>query len=318
MRRAETRRALAALALLALGGCAGAPTHPDAFSFAVLGDTPYTAAEEGPYRAMLRQIDASPVAFVIHVGDILGHETGCTEEVYQRRKAEFDASVHPFVYTPGDNEWTDCGAHGRDAIASLARLREIFFADRHSLGRSRIELWAQDRCADAACTCPAHPENRFWTRAGVRFVTLNLPGSENNTGKDAANDAEARCRNEANAAWLEQAVRASDRSQTRALVIAIQADPWRSRKGAYDGFLAQVRDAARRLKKPVLLVHGDTHLLIMDTPFRDVLGNTVANITRLETYGSPFVGWVKVTVDPDDPEIFRFEPHLVKLVLPGL
>jgi hypothetical protein len=255
---------------------------------------------------------------VIHVGDMLGHHVPCSEEIYQRRKAEFDASAHPFIYTPGDNEWTDCGPRGKDAIPQLARLREVFFATRQSLGRSRIELSAQDRCADEACACPAHPENRFWTRAGVRFVTLNFPGSENNTGKDAANDAEAACRNQANAAWLEQAVRASEQSQTRALVIAIQADPWRSRKGSYEPFLAGVRDAARRLKKPVLLVHGDTHLLITDTPFKDVLGNTMERITRLETYGSPFVGWVKVAVDPDDPEIFTFEPHLVKLVLPTL
>jgi hypothetical protein len=25
---------------------------------------------------------------------------------------------------------------------------------------------------------------------------------------------------------------------------------------------------------------------------------------RLETFGSPFIGWIKVTVDPDDPQVF--------------
>jgi len=174
----------------------------------------------------------------------------------------------------------------------------------------------QDQCADAACGCPAHPENRFWTRAGVRFVTLNIPGSDNNVGFDAANDAEAACRDAANGQWLERAIRASEHSQTRGLVIAIQANPWDSRKPVYHAFLRQVVEAARRVKKPVLLIHGDTHTQRVDTPFRDSLGHTILNITRLETYGSPFVGWVKVTVDPDEPEIFSFAPKLQAFVPP--
>jgi hypothetical protein len=315
MRTIEPLRAAGAALLLCLAGCASAPRHPEAFSFAVMGDTPYTPAEVGPYHAMLKAIDAAPVAFVIHVGDITSGAGDCSEALYAQRKAEFDASAHPFIYTPGDNDWTDCRRTKKDPGERLERLRQVFFADRQSLGRARIEMSVQDRCADVACRCPAHPENRFWTRAGVRFVTLNIPGSNNNEGFDAAGDAEAACRNEANAQWLEQAVRASERSETRGLVIAIQADPWVGMKRVYEPFLRQVRDAARRLHRPVLLVHGDSHTLTIDTPLRDTFGNPIGNITRLETYGSPFVGWVKVTVDPDDPELFSFEPKLQALAL---
>jgi hypothetical protein len=226
MRTIEAVRAAGAALLLCLAGCASAPRHPEAFSFAVMGDTPYTPAEVGPYHAMLKAIDAAPIAFVIHVGDITSGAGDCSEALYAQRRAEFDASVHPFIYTPGDNDWTDCRRTKKDPGERLERLRQVFFADRQSLGRARIEMSVQDRCADVACRCPAHPENRFWTRAGVRFVTLNIPGSNNNEGFDAAGDAEAACRNEANAQWLEQAVRASERSETRGLVIAIQADPW--------------------------------------------------------------------------------------------
>jgi hypothetical protein len=35
----------------------------------------------------------------------------------------------------------------------------------------------------------------------------------------------------------------------------------------------------------------------------------VKNFTRVETYGSPFLGWVKGTVDAADPKVFRFEPR---------
>ena len=317
----EARAACVALSLALLAGCASQPKHPDAFSFAVMGDTPYNEGEEKAHGAMLAALSREDVAFVIHVGDFKSGSSPCTDELYVRRKAEFDAVEHPFILTPGDNDWTDCRrprAGGMDPIERLAQLRRVFFPDRRSLGRTPIEMAAQDQCLEAGCRCAAHPENRFWSRGGVRFVTLNIPGSDNNVGFDAANDAEAACRDEANARWLEQAVHASERSQTRALVIAIQANPWETRKPVYRAFLAQVVEASRRLKKPVLLVHGDTHTYRVDVPFRDAMGHPILNITRLETYGSPYVGWVKVTVDPDDPEIFSFAPNLQAFVPPPL
>ena len=65
-----------------------------------------------------------------------------------------------------------------------------------------------------------------------------------------------------------------------------------------------------RLGRPVLFVHGDTHTYRVDRPFRDEKGDRVPNLTRLEVYGSPQVGWVRVTVDPNDSDLFRFEPSL--------
>jgi len=313
--KVELARAAGALLLALVAGCATHPRNPDAYSFAVMGDTPYTPAEEGPYHLLLQQLDTANVAFVIHVGDIISGSGACTDALYAKRKAEFDAVAHPFIYTPGDNEWTDCHRAGWDSIERLAALRKVFFADRKSLGRNPIELAAQDHCLAPDCHCPAVPENRFWTRGGVRFVTLSVPGSNNNTGRNAVNDAEAACRQEANFAWLEQAVHASENSQTVALVIALQADPWAPKEPVYEPLLARVRDAARRLQKPVLFVHGDSHIYTVDTPFKDAMGNTLARITRLETYGSPFVGWVEVGVDPDDPEVFSFKPHLVSVAL---
>lgn len=311
-------RWMAAACLLA-AGCATRPPHPDAFSFAVMGDTQYNAREEQAFVEMLERMGREDLAFVVHVGDIMGG-VECTDALYRRRRAEFDASAHPFIYTPGDNEWTDCRQRrrgARDPVERLARLREIFFPDRWSLGRKRIETFAQDQCIEPDCRCGAVPENRFWSRGGVRFVTLSVPGSENNQGYDARSDEEARCRNEANRRWLEQAVRASERSETIALVILLQANPWDSKRNTYRDLLRQVEAAWRRVRKPVLFVHGDSHNQRVDTPFTDSLGNTLLGITRLETFGSPFIGWIRVSVDPDDPQVFGFEPKLHKLVPPN-
>ena len=100
-------------------------------------------------------------------------------------------------------------------------------------------------------------------------------------------------------------------------MILFQANPWHSKRNVYGALLRQIEDAAKRLRKPVLLVHGDSHRQRVDTPFQDAFGNAIPGLVRLETFGSPFLGWVRVTVDPDDPNVFRFEPRLHALVPPG-
>jgi hypothetical protein len=199
-----------------------------------------------------------------------------------------------------------------DPLERLAKLRQVFFATHWSLGAVRIETRVQE---DRVAPCGAYPENREWMRAHVRFVTLNIPGSDNNVGFDKASDDEALCRNAANRRWLAQAVASSEGPGTRALVVAIQADPWDTKKPVFKEFLAQLEETARHLRKPVLFVHGDTHTYRADTPFADA-GGAIFNLMRLETYGSPFVGWVKVTVDPERPEVFSFEPKLEAMVPP--
>lgn len=318
----------AALTFVALHGCTPATHAPpasrsaDAWSFAVVGDTPYNEREERRFLALIEHVNAEDVAFTVHVGDFKGGGR-CSDELFARRRAQFDSFAKPLVYTPGDNEWTDCRrAHmgSSDPIDALARLRKVFFAERFSLGRERLATDAQDACLEPpveGCGCGALPENRAWTVKGVRFVTLNIPGSDNNVGYDAANDAEARCRNEGNRRWLGAAFERAQSSGVRALVVAIQANPWDSRKPVYKDFLAQLESSTERLGKPVLFVHGDTHTYQADAPFRDAAGNRRAWPKRLETYGSPFVGWVKVTVDPAQADPFRFEPRLEAFVPPS-
>ncbi len=310
------RAAVAALAAV-LAGCAARPPGPDAFAFAVIGDAPYEDRELPLFDAMLAGLAPEPLAFVVHVGDFKrGSGPPCTDALYADRRARLDASPHPLVYTPGDNDWTDCRreASGRaDPLERLRRLREIFFADAFSLGRVRMPVAVQDGCAardGAACRCPGLPENRLWTKRGVVFATVHRVGSNDGRGFDAAGDAEQRCREAAGRAWIERALRLAESPGMRGLALFTQADPWvKSRDGAYDGLLAQVAAGARRLAKPVLFVHGDTHEYRADHPFVDGFGKPVENALRVESFGSPQVGWVRVTVDPEDPALFRAEPH---------
>jgi hypothetical protein len=312
-------RFLRALALLAiLGGCATRPPHPDTFSFGVMGDVPYAESEVSAVAAMIARMGTEPLAFVVHVGDLkAGSNSPCTDELLAGRRAMLDASRHALVYTPGDNDWTDCrrATNGSmDPLERLARLRALFFADAWSLGRSRMPLARQDGCAErggASCACPGIPENRLWTKAGVVFATIHVVSSNDNKGFDAANDAEQRCRAAANRAWIERAARMAEAPGQRGLVVLGHVNPWLSdRSGVHDPLFAQLAAVGRRLAQPMLYVHGDTHAYTLDRPFRDSLGKPVENIVRLEVPGSPLVGWVRVTVDPNDPALFRVEPRL--------
>ncbi len=54
----------------------------------------------------------------------------------------------------------------------------------------------------------------------------------------------------------------------------------------------------------------DTHFFKIDKPLLKQ-DNLLKNFTRLETFGSPNVHWVKVTVIPKSANVFRFEPVIV-------
>ncbi len=80
----------------------------------------------------------------------------------------------------------------------------------------------------------------------------------------------------------------------------------------FDRFLAALAEEAKAYARPVVLIHGDSHRFVHDQPLVDQAGQKVANVTRVETFGSPDVGWVEVTIDPKDPAQLRVEPRLVE------
>src|SRR5687768_9234496 len=107
--RARLCKRFAALGLAALlAGCwTPAPAPGGAsFSFAVFGDGPYHPIENGRARRVFAALRARPAAFVIHIGDIMWQR--CTDDAYRARRALIETIGHPVVYTPGDNEWSDC------------------------------------------------------------------------------------------------------------------------------------------------------------------------------------------------------------------
>jgi hypothetical protein len=284
-----------------------------AFSFAVLGDTPYSALEVLAVPHVLREADQAGVAFVVHVGDLKAASEPCSDRLLRERRALLDASPRPLVYVPGDNEWTDChrqSAGGYDPRERLDALRRIFFTDDESLGRQKLRLLRQ---GDEDPRFRPYRENVRWIAGNVVFVTLNVPGSNNNLGRDERMDAEHAARMTANFAWLTQAVELARQPAIRGLVVFAHGEPRFDRPAdpadGYTGWRYALRAHVSTLGKPVLYVHGDGHRYRVDQPLRDLLTHDrIATFTRVEVFGSPVVGWVRVSVDPDAASPFAIAP----------
>ena len=288
-------------------------------SFGLFGDTPYSHWERQHLPDLIGEMGREALAFVVHDGDIKSGSSECSDQVLQDILAAFQASQHPLVYVPGDNEWTDCHRFSNglyDPLERLAKLRELFFADDQALGQRPLVLQRQSR--DPAFA--SYRENVRWEAGGALFVGLNLPGSHNNYAGSSFLGGpvpEFVARSAANRVWLAQAFAQARSQQQAGILIVIQANPgfedFNAGQGhpGYQDFLTQLREETQAFSGQVVLVHGDTHRQQINQPMRDAASRAVVtNFTRVETFGYPFFGWIKATVDATDPQVFRFSPRL--------
>jgi hypothetical protein len=305
------------------------------FTVALWGDTPYSATETAKLPALIADINAARVDFSIFDGDIKSGSSQCTDDVYTTAIARFNTFRAPMVYVPGDNEWTDChriNNGGFNALERLRHVRETMFAEDESFGRRKMRLEHQGEPGSE------YAENTRWVRGDVVFLGLNIPGSNNNkvgptdclsaksnrTQADCdADNAEYQARDAANIAWLRESFALAKSRGLRGLMVVIQADMSfdlpetetfneRTQPGfdGYNAFIAAIVEETRAFAGQVVLVHGDIHFFKVDKALVDQ-AHLVPNFTRVETFGSPNVHWVKVTVDPQSRNLFRFEPMIV-------
>jgi hypothetical protein len=308
----------------ASGGSSGGSGGAGAFSIAIWGDTPYSPVEAAAVPTLIDQVNASDVRYTIFVGDLTGGR--CDNGTFTQATDRFDSFTRPMLYVPGDNEWTDCHTTAQDPIERLAYLRHKMFATNHTFGKNTFTVLQQ----------PGYPENARWETNSVVFASLNVPGSNDNhvadpdapeegTPRESADrraaEAEYRTRDQADRDWLHETFEDAARSGAKAVVVAMQADPGFDVAPAtratrhldgFDPLLAAVASEARAFARPVVILHGDSHRYRVDHPLLDpATGQPIPNLTRVESFGSPSVGWVRVTFDPADPAFVSVQPHLV-------
>ena len=281
--------------------------HGETWRFALIGDVPYSDYERRELPRMLDAIADTNVAFVAHIGDIKHGQGRCDDEVFKDRRQLFAASRVPFIFVPGDNEWSDCsrlsnGAY--DPLERLAALRALFWQRPGSLGRKTIALERQPG---------DYLEHSRFRLGPVLFVTLNLPGPDNNFGWRDQPSAEFQARNPVVLQWLKESFAIARDQRLAGIVLLFQADPGFknfSQGLAHRGFrefLEALRRETLAFGGQVVAVHGDTHISRIDHPLRDDNGKPIANLTRVETFGYPLMGWTRGIIDTDSPTLFRFE-----------
>jgi hypothetical protein len=293
-----------------------APLPPNSFAFAVFGDGPYRSWEVGRYRRLLKDVASSNVQWLLHVGDLFWYP--CSNANLANSMDMLNAVPVPVIYTPGDNEWTDCHEDIAGRFIPIDRLQQIrrtFFArPLQSLGTRRMTFASQAQ--DSSWS--EFVENKRWRFGGFLFITIHMVGSGNALakypGRTPMDDAEVERRSAAALAWLDQAFAIATRDSLRGLVVAMHADPgFEVDAGAYPAYVAFADRLAERTKafgRPVLLIHGDGHDFQVDHPFQK-RDTSFSIFSRLETFGSPDIGWVRVVIDSVAGKIWRYEPRVM-------
>lgn len=291
------------------GAGSGNPADRSANSvtLAIIGDVPYGTAQEATFSDLIGAVNDDPkVRTVVHVGDIKSGSTTCTDERFAAVRRAFDTFEDPLVYTPGDNEWTDChrvnnGAY--DPLERLAAIRALFFsAPGTALGRHPMRVESQ----------PALVEDVRWIESRVAFATLHVIGSNNGlapwTGLGQVvptplQAAEVDARIDAVLAWVDGTFDAAEASGLRGVVLAMQADTWSpSPASAQQAIVSCIATRTAAFDGQVLLLQGDSHRFVADDP----LG--LPNFTRIVVHGEtlPFE-YLRLTVDPRAAQLFSCE-----------
>ncbi len=314
--RLNTFTTAAAVALVAAGVGTGiqpataadeAAPNQQAFSFGVIGDIPYGAAEIAKFPARIQDINAdSALKFVTHVGDIKNGSSVCSDEYFQQIRTGFDTFEHPLVFTPGDNEWVDCHRANNGAYNPLERLdtlREVFFNEPGKTLGATMPVKSQENLG--------LPENVRFTQNRVAFSVVNVQGSNNSLqpwtglGKTAATPeqlAEVEHRTQAVLAQLRETFADATRRNDRAVVLMTQADMFDpalldaalANPETVSGFREIVRtivEETNRFEGPVYLINGDSHVYAENEPLAE-------GSPWLTVYGQPAADELeRITVD---------------------
>lgn len=320
----------AALASGGRGDAADGGLGPRPYAIGLWGDLPYNDVQKTVgVPNLVADMNAQRLAFTAHDGDLKSGSSECSDDVYAFAKATLNSLRAPAIFTPGDNDWTDCDRNPSYSSAErLAYERTVLFPTPFSLGQRRLRQDVQ---------AAPYVENRRWTVRHVTYATLNVQGSCNNLCDTAPDPAEYAARNAADIAWLRETFARARADGSAAVMVIFQANPgWDASDATrapvrdpatlaqtgpdpdgYQAFLRVLREETIAFRRPVVAVHGDSHYFRVDKPLLDAQGRRLENFTRVETFGdhqengTNDAQWLKVLVDPRSREVFSYQPQIV-------
>lgn len=283
-------------------------TQSSAFSFGVIAKPLKAAAGENMVRDAIAESDADNLAFVVANGVKAGDES-CSDEVYKNRRSLFDEAKNGLIVSITASDWAQCvNAKNRSISAErLSRLRDVFFADEFSFGDSKIQLVHQS-------TMPkfrVYAENMHWRIGDVMFATVNLPSNNNNFQNAAGRNSEFEDRQIANNDWLKRVFLTAKISKLDGVVIFCDGNPLvhvehssffstASKREGFADIRKQIAAFSGKFQGKILIVHSDLDARRMS----NATGiDWKGNIGTLHTEAP----WIKITVDPAQPQLFAMK-----------
>ena len=283
-----------------------------------LGDMPYGPQEQAypAFKALIAEINRRAPDFTIHIGDTKSGVEPCSDQELLAQRDFMNSFASALIYTPGDNEWTDCHrllAGAYDPLERLRFIRRHYFPADESLGGQPIRI---ERQADVMPGFEPFVENSRFNWRGVWFVTAHVVGSNNNFDAVEGSDAtvEFLARDEADRVWLADSFDKAEAADADAVVVAIHADMFGdgfdpkqetfSPHSGYKRFAETLVRKAKSFRKRVFLLFGDSHEFRVFHPFP----RSAENLTAVEVYGAELMHAVEITFRLDPTPMFTFSP----------
>ena len=122
---------VAVVAGFAVGGNGNGNKKTSQYAIGLWSDLPYSAVQENPgIPNLIAELNGADIQFTVNDGDLkAGNGTsgnppsaGCDDPLYERALGWLNSLEKPAMFTPGDNDWTDCDRTSNGGFNSLERL----------------------------------------------------------------------------------------------------------------------------------------------------------------------------------------------------
>ena len=274
------------------------------YSFLVIGDQPYGTTQLSQFPAWISTMNAANPVMTFHVGDIKLSERRCDSAYMTKILGLFNKFKTALIYTPGDNNWTDCSqpvSGGYNPLERLTKLRSVMYpVPGRSLGQAPIPLSSQ--------SSTGFPENVRVIRDGVVYVVVHTVGENDDllpwagrTNATPAQKAEQAKRMASAIHTIQAAFQQAKDTGSRAVTILLHVDmfdpthtPVPARLTAYKPLVQTLIDETNQFKGSVYLFNGDSHEFRNDYPLAS--GSKWLSIYGVKGYSTKFQ---RITVDGD-------------------
>lgn len=293
----------------------------------IVGDMPYNDMEkqmlQGPSGVLYQLINETKPSMIMHLGDLKAGSKSCTDSLLKEHKALL-AQIYPnkLIYTPGDNEWTDCDRktlkHSYDELERLDYLIKLMYQTPPVLDQKLKNVQTQNN----------QIENKLWINERLAVASIHLVGTSNGRANiylsnkaDAITKVDIRDKHNFN--WLKKI-----EQQTKdfdALIIGFQADIYQKKLitsgscnptkfltcDAFSEYRQAFKELAKRINKPVLISHGDTSEYCFEQ-----MDNNLWHLNAAGDYAYPDA--TKVTYNKNSTSMPFSVSGLIKPELPKL